>query len=97
MEIEWSKVAIKQLITALDFIEENGFDLYSTEVETSILSKVQALLSNPIFHPVDKFKNQNDGSYRAFETYNYRISYRLQKNLIKIIRIRHTSRRTKGY
>lgn len=47
MEIEWSKVAIKQLITALDFIEENGFDLYAAEVETSILSKVQALLSNP--------------------------------------------------
>ncbi|MBK8607580.1 MAG: type II toxin-antitoxin system RelE/ParE family toxin [Chitinophagaceae bacterium] len=40
----------------------------------------------------DKFKENNDGSYRAFEKHHYRISYRFDNRVIRILRVRHTSR-----
>lgn len=38
----------------------------------------------------DKYKTKNDGSFRAFEMYHYRISYRYKGSEIRIVRIRHT-------
>jgi hypothetical protein len=31
-------------------------------------------------HPLDKFKKENDGTWRAFEKHHYRISYRVMPN-----------------
>lgn len=39
----------------------------------------------------------NDGSFRAFEIYHHRISYRLLKNEVRIIRIRHTKMNPKNF
>ena len=41
--------------------------------------------------PLDKYKINNDGSYRAFEKHRYRVAYRVLETEIKIITIRHTS------
>jgi plasmid stabilization system protein ParE len=95
--IKWSKPALSQLDKALDFIVEKGFDIYAVELEDNILFKVESLIDNYTLYPADKFKKDNDGSYHAFEVDEYRVSYRVRKLEIKIIRIRHTSRRTRKY
>lgn len=41
-------------------------------------------------------KQNNNGNYRAFEIYSYRISYRINENEIYRVRVRHTSRNPKG-
>jgi plasmid stabilization system protein ParE len=46
---------------------------------------------------IEKYKRNNDGSFRAFELHRYRITYRIRNNEIRIIRIRHTKRTPLGY
>ena len=97
MTIKWNRVAIKQLVDALEFIEQNDFYSYAIELERNILSRIQSLPKNPVIYPLDKYKRENDGTYHAFEIDNYRVSYRNKKTEIRILRIRHTSRRTQKY
>ena len=97
MVIKWNKAAIQQLLSAIRFIEENEFYAYAVELESNILSKIRNLPQNPTIYPLDKYRRNNDGSYRAFEVDHYRISYRNQKDAIRIVRIRHTSRRVRKY
>jgi len=97
MAIKWNKAAIKQLIDAIEFIEDAGFRSYAEELEKDILYKVRNLPANSINYPLDKYRRNNDGTYRAFEVENYRISFRSKDDEIRIVRIRHTSRRAKNY
>jgi plasmid stabilization system protein ParE len=97
VEIRWSKPALEQLDKALDFITENGFASYADELEEKILSRVGNLINNYEKYPADKYKTGNDGTYHAFEVDEYRVSYRVKNSTIKIIRVRHTSRKTIKY
>jgi hypothetical protein len=40
---------------------------------------VEKAIPNPGFYGPDKYKADNDGSYRAFEKHSYRIVYRYTK------------------
>ncbi len=97
MKVNWSKTALNQLDKALDFLFENGFYSYAIDVEDSILSRVENLADNHQIYPVDKYKSENDGTYRAFEVNEYRVSYRAKDDQVKVLRIRHTSRKPKRY
>ena len=95
--VKWSKPALDQLDKALDFIMEEGFISYAAKLEENIISRIENLVDNYNIYPIDKYKKDNDGSYRAFEVDDYRVSYRVEKSQIKIIRIRHTSRKPLKY
>ena len=97
VEIKWSRAALAQLAEILDFIVENNFSSYAIELEDKIISKLDQLVENSSLYPADRYKKNNDGSWRAFELDNYRISYKVQKSNIRVIRIRHTSRRPRNY
>jgi plasmid stabilization system protein ParE len=97
MVIKWNKAAVQQLVEAISFIEETGFYTYAEELEQDILSRIRNLPENPLVYPLDKYRKNNDGTYRAFEIDHYRISYRNTKNTIRIVRIRHTRRRVRKY
>lgn len=97
MEIKWSKLARFQLDKALDYIAEQGFIDYAIKLEENIFSKIDSLIDNYTVYPADKYKKDNDGSYHAFEVDEYRISYKVTKSTVRIIRIRHTSRGTRKY
>ena len=45
----------------------------------------------------DKYRINNDGSFRAYELHRYRIAYRLTEKEIIILRVRHTSMEPKQY
>lgn len=60
------------------------------KVKEKILFLIRKIPSNPQFYPPDKFRINNDGSFRAFEIYRYRITYHISKDNIRVIRIRHT-------
>ncbi|TDE11591.1 type II toxin-antitoxin system RelE/ParE family toxin [Dyadobacter psychrotolerans] len=92
MSIKWNKIAIKQLLNIIQFIEENDFDNYSELLENDILKKIKDLPATHSHQSPDRFKTNNDGSYRAFEIDRYRISFRVLLNEIRILQIRHTSR-----
>ena len=97
MVVKWSKPALDQLDKALDFIIGEGFISYADMLEESIISRIENLIDNDNIYPIDKYKKDNDGSYHAFEVEEYRISYRVKNSQVKIIRIRHTSRKPRKY
>ncbi len=67
------------------------------KVTEDIYEAVNKAISNPEIYGPDKYKMDNDGSYRAFEKHRYTISYRFIKEVILVLRVRHTSRNPKSY
>lgn len=55
-----------------------------------LLASIKELIKNPERHNPDKYRIENDGSYRAYEIYKYRITYHISSTEIRVIRIRHT-------
>ena len=94
-KVVWDKVVLSDL--------EDIFEYLKTKPEVSskivpTLVKLSFELSNNFeIYSLDRFKIKHDGSYRAFEKYHYRVSYRVLPNQIRILRIRHSSRNPKEY
>ena len=95
-KIIWSKTALKQFEFAINYIAEDSIQ-NAEKVRTEILEKIEKLVLNPEMYKADKLKTNNDGSYRAFELYHYRIAYRFIEKEILIFRVRHTGREPKEY
>ena len=66
-------------------------------VASDIFEHLNKIPGNPEFFPPDKYKQNNDGSYRAFEKHHYRIAYRFTDKVIRVLRVRHVSREPKEY
>ncbi len=96
MVIFWESEAKRELRRAYEYILQDSFQNAVT-VRQAIIDEVLSLPSNPQKFNLDKYKKNNDGSWRAFEKYRYRISYRVKKNEIRIVRLRHTSRSPQTY
>jgi len=60
------------------------------KVKAKILASIKELIKNPLRHAPDRYRSNNDGSYRAYEIYKYRITYHVSADEIHVIRIRHT-------
>lgn len=67
------------------------------KILNEIITATEKVIDNPECYNIDKFKTNNDGSYRAFEKNKYRIAYRFKKNIVRVLRIRHTKREPKNY
>ncbi len=81
--------AKKSLQEAYLYIKKDS--LQNTEkVKSEILASIRELLKNPERHAPDKYRLNNNGSYRAYEMYKYRITYHVSPTEIRVIRIRHT-------
>ena len=60
------------------------------KVKAKILASIKELVKNPERHGPDKYRLNNNGSFRAYEIYKYRITYHVSGDEIHVIRIRHT-------
>lgn len=96
MVVIWSDVAKNQLNAAHEYIKQDSLQ-NAKKVIAEIVNAIIALASNPERHLLDKYKLTNDGTYRAFELYRYRISYKISIDTIRIVRMRHTSRSPHTY
>ena len=67
------------------------------KVKAKILASIMVLTDHPEKHPRDKYRLNNDGSYRAFEIYKYRVSYHVSQEQITVIMIRHTKMEPKPH
>lgn len=87
----WSKRAIAELQKAYQYILQDS-PQNALKVRDEIIDITINLSKHPEIFPPDKNKKENDGTWRAFEKYHYRISYRITPKEIRIVRMRHTSR-----
>ena len=96
VKIVWRKKALSELNHIYEHIKQSS-PKSAIKVKNKIFETVDKLEKHPEIYPVDRFKNKNDGSFRAFEIYSYRITYRVSKTEISILRVRHTSREPLDY
>lgn len=74
--IVWDPLALRHFSSAIDFIAKDSI-ANADRIRIEILDKIDNLVSHPEMHPPDKYKVNNDGLYRAFEIYRFRIAYYL--------------------
>ncbi|MGH2643572.1 MAG: type II toxin-antitoxin system RelE/ParE family toxin [Chitinophagaceae bacterium] len=95
-QVVWTKPAQKEMKQAFDYISKDSIK-NAEKVITTIAAMVDKASDNPQIYPPDKFKIDNDGSYRAFEKHRYRIAYRFSNKVLRVLRVRHTSREPLQY
>ncbi|MFQ6599426.1 type II toxin-antitoxin system RelE/ParE family toxin [Flavobacterium sp. C3NV] len=95
-EIIWSKTAENQLEKIYFYLlKQSKNSELSNKVIDAIYNSVTILRTNWEIYELDEMKEFNNGNYRAYEIYSYRISYKISPTEIQILRIRHTSRNPK--
>lgn len=95
-QVAWTKNSQLQLKQAYDYISKDSVR-NAVKVLEDIAAAVNKAIGNPEFYRLDKYKIDNDGSYQSFEKHRYRISYRFTKNIIRVLRVRHTRMEPKEY
>ena len=94
--VVWDKKALLQLNDVFDFLKTKSV-VSAKKVIITLLKLTDSLNQDFEIYEQDRFKLNNDGSFRAFEKYHYRISYRVTSNQIRVLRVRHTSRNPKNH
>jgi plasmid stabilization system protein ParE len=89
--VVWSKRARLELKKAFNYIALDSLK-HAILIRDVLIDLTIALGENPEKYALDKYKINNDGSWRAFEKYHYRISYKITDAQIRIVRLRHTSK-----
>jgi plasmid stabilization system protein ParE len=89
-EVVWTKRSQKQMRQVFKHISKDS-PKNASKVIQEIADAVRKAVPNPEIYGPDKYKAENDGSYRALEKHHYRIAYRFSKNIIRVLRVRHTS------
>lgn len=92
----WNKRPATVLRKALKRISEDSYS-QAERVEAVILKNLNQARNNPEQYPPDKFKKENSGHFRAFETHSYRVAYRYNENEVRVLRIRHIKQEPKSY
>ena len=87
--IKWDREAWDQLQQLYEYIAEDS-QMNALKVRHDIVEKVDSIVSDPLRYGADKFKKQNDGTYRYFELHHYRIAFRITKEEVKILPVRST-------
>jgi plasmid stabilization system protein ParE len=60
-------------------------------ITAEIAARARELKANPFVCEEDRFKYNNDGSFRAFEKHTYRVTFEIHEKdkVISIVRVRH--------
>lgn len=96
LSIKWDKQAWIQLDNAYEHIKEDS-EQNAEKVRAEIVNKIKEIPNHPSKYRVDKYKNNNDGSYKYFEIYHYRIAFRITEKIVKVMRIRSTHQEPLDY
>jgi plasmid stabilization system protein ParE len=88
-----AKISLKK---AYQYIRKQSYQ-NAENVRAKILASIVELAVNPAHHPPDKYCIDNNGSYRAYEVFKYRITYHFDDTTIIVLRIKHTKMNPETY
>jgi plasmid stabilization system protein ParE len=94
--VVWNIRASIYFRKAYEYIMDESYT-NAEKVRNGIVKVIDNLPANPGKYLLDKFKKNNQGNYRAFEKYSYRIAYKHTDNEVRIIRMRHVKQEPKEY
>jgi addiction module RelE/StbE family toxin len=95
-DVIWSENAKFQLKEIYLFIKKDS-EKSAKDVKNKILASTKILGTGKEIFKADVLKVNNNGIYRAYIIYSYRIVYKIDEDKINILRIRHTSREPLEY
>lgn len=95
-KINWDKQAAHYFRESIRYIRRDS-PQNAEKVKKEILEKIDELSIRPEIHNPDKYKINNNGNYRAFELYHFRVGYLVKENEIIIARIRKTHQEPLDY
>ncbi len=95
-KVAWDEQAKASLREACNYIKGDS-PQQAERVRKEILEATKRLSDHPEMHPPDKYRGDKDASFRAFEKYNYRISYFITEDVIRVLRFRHVKQVPKEY
>ncbi len=92
-EIIWDRNTLDDLNEILTYLSKQSVEAPSI-VKQGILGKLDIIKTNPKICETDKLKDPPNKAFRAFVVFSYRITYQVkeERQEIRIIRIRHSSR-----
>jgi len=90
LKVTWTRYARVQLKEVYNYVKGDSV-VNAEKVRKRIFAATSSLSLHPKKYPADKDRINNDGNFRAFIVYRYRISYQIQEAEILILRVRHTS------
>jgi plasmid stabilization system protein ParE len=96
IKILWDKQALHYFHDAIKYIRKDS-PQNADKVKREVLEKINELSKRPEIHNPDKYKVNNNGSYRAFELHRLRVGYLVKENEIIIARIRNTKQEPLDY
>ena len=96
MIIVWDTPAKTSFKKQIKHIAEESIQS-DENVRLDILSMIDQIPQNPEKFPLDRFKKDNDGSFRAFEKHNLRVAYFIESKQIRVLRVRHVKQEPKVY
>lgn len=96
IHLVWTKRSQQHMMAIYKYISIDS-PKNAIKVVNDIVLAAEKAIVNPEYYNPDKYKENNDGSYRAFEKHHYRVAYRYQKNVIRILRVKHTKTEPKKY
>lgn len=94
----WERKALEEFKTILTYLHNQSLNA-SRIVKLKMLDRVELLKSNPRLAEADKLKSHPNSNFHAFVVFSYRLTYQIieQEKLIRILRIRHTSKEPLNY
>lgn len=95
-KVVWDDLAKASLKAAYNYIKRDSL-LQAEKVRDEILTAAKKLAEHPEAYPPDKYRTDKDVRFRAFEKYNYRISYFISEDAIRILRFRHVKQQPEAY
>ena len=83
MVVVWTAKAENQLRKVFEYIQKDS-PQNARKVRDEIITLAEGLTKNRGQFPPDKYKKNNDGSFRAFELHRLRVSYRAMPDNIRV-------------
>jgi plasmid stabilization system protein ParE len=96
MTIVWDALAKESFKSQIRHIAKDSIQ-NAEHVKNDILTVIDGIPQNPEKFPIDKFKLDNDGSFRAFEKHSLRVAYLILRDQVRILRVKHVKQEPRSY
>jgi len=94
--VKWSTLAFTQFQKIYYFLLGEN-QRYAEKVRLEVLEKINQVALYLGHFSIEKYKTDNDGSYRYFELRHIRISYKVTATEVWIVRVRHTKMKPENF
>ena len=95
-KVVWHKNALIQLEEIYRYVRKHSLQ-NADNLKKEIHHAIDSIPQQPQKHPIDTYRLNNHGDYRAFELHHVRIAYKITDDYIFVIRVRSTHQEPKEY